>query len=321
MPAVHVDDLSELPRIGSIDSEEAGERRAVTVVDAPRMLEGAGFEVRRAFAGVDLSLVDPFILLDHMGAVEYAPGEARGAPDHPHRGFETVTYMMDGELEHRDSNGGGGLITDGATQWMTAGAGIVHSEMPTGQIVAKGSLFHGVQLWVNLPKAEKWATPQYQDLEADKVVLLASEDGGAVVRLIAGDLAKHGGPGSTHTPITYAHSSVSPGARLRVPWQPHFNALVYVLAGHGAVGPDRRSIKEGQLAVMGRGDHVTVYGDAKQESRSPSLEVLLLGGSPIGEPISWYGPFVMNTRWEIIQAIEDYQAGRMGRIPAKRREE
>ena len=227
--------------------------------------------------------------------------------------------MMDGELEHRDSNGGGGLITDGATQWMTAGAGIVHSEMPTEQIVAKGGLFHGVQLWVNLPRAEKWAPPQYQDLEADKVVLLASEDGGAVVRLIAGDLAKHSGPGSTHTPITYAHASVSPGARLQVPWQPHFNALVYVLVDHGAVGPDHRSIKEGQLAVMGRGDLVTIYGDAKQESRSPLLEVLLLGGDPIGEPISWYGPFVMNTRGEIIQAIEDYQAGRMGRIPAKRR--
>ena len=319
MPAVKVDDPSVLPRITLVDAREANERRALTVVDAPRMLEGAGFEVRRAFAGIDLRLADPFILLDHMGAVEYAPGEAKGAPDHPHRGFETVTYMMDGELEHRDSNGGGGLITDGATQWMTAGAGIVHSEMPTEQIVMKGGLFHGVQLWVNLPRTQKWAPPQYQDLDADEVVLLASEDGGAVVRLIAGDLANHRGPGSTRTPITYAHASVSPGARLQVPWQPDFNALVYVLAGHGAVGPDRRPIKEGQLAVMGKGGLITILGDPKQESRSPSLEVLLLGGSPIGEPISWHGPFVMNTREEIIQAIEDYQAGRMGRIPAKRR--
>ena len=320
MPAVQVDDLSAIPRIAPIDPTATNERRVVTMVDAPRMLEGAGFEVRRAFAGVDHQLVDPFILLDHMGAVEYAPGEAKGAPDHPHRGFETVTYMIDGELEHRDSNGGGGLITDGATQWMTAGAGIVHSEMPTEQIVAKGGLFHGVQLWVNLPRAEKWTPPQYQDLDADKVVLLASEDGGAVVRLIAAELAANRGPGSTRTPITYAHASVSPGARLQVPWRRDFNALIYVLAGRGAVGPDRNAVSEGQLVVMGKGDVITILGDPTPESRSPTLEVLLLGGRPIAEPVSWYGPFVMNTREEIVQAVEDFQAGRMGRIPAKRRE-
>ena len=319
MPAVNVSDLSAIPRITPVDAGGLTDRRAVTVTDAPRMLEGAGFEVRRAFAEIDLRLADPFILLDHMGAVEYAPGEAKGAPDHPHRGFETITYMIDGELEHRDSNGGGGLITDGATQWMTAGAGIVHSEMPTEQIVAKGGLFHGVQLWVNLPRAEKWTPPQYQDLDADEVVLLASEDGGAVVRLIAGALGGHRGPGSTRTPITYAHASVSPGARLQVPWRPDFNALVYVLAGRGAVGADHRPIREGQLAAMGEGDLVTITCEPDQDSRSPALEVLLLGGSPIREPVSWHGPFVMNTRQEIIQAIDDYQAGKMGSIPAKRR--
>ena len=321
MPAVQVDDLSAVPRIAQLDAGGTNERDVVDVVDAPKMLEGAGFEVRRAFAGLDLRLADPFILLDHMGAVEYAPGEAKGAPDHPHRGFETVTYMMDGELEHRDSNGGGGLITDGTTQWMTAGAGIVHSEMPTDVIVTKGGLFHGVQLWVNLPRTEKWTPPQYQDLEADRVVLLASEDGGAVVRLIAGDLGTYRGPGSTRTPITYAHASVSPGARLQVPWRPDFNALVYVLAGRGEIGGDRRPIREGQLAVMGTGDLVTVLGDPKQDGPSPAMEILLLGGSPIKEPVSWYGPFVMNTHDEIVQAIEDYHAGRMGRIPAKRQEE
>ena len=318
MPAVNIDDASMLPRIALIEASKAIQRSVLKVMDAPRMLEGAGFEVRRAFAEVDLRLVDPFILLDHMGAVEYAPGEAKGAPDHPHRGFETVTYMMDGELEHRDSNGGGGIISDGATQWMTAGAGIVHSEMPTEQIVVKGGMFHGVQLWVNLPRIEKWLPPQYQDIDADKVVLLASEDGGAVVRLIAGNLGNHRGPGSTRTPITYAHASVSPGAQLQVPWRPDFNALAYVLAGRGAVGPDHLPFKEGQLAVMGKGDLVTISSDHNQDSRSPSLEVLLLGGSPINEPVSWYGPFVMNTREEIIQAVEDYQAGRMGHIPAKR---
>ena len=317
MPAVQVDDISALPRIVPADGEKASERRVVTVVNAPRMLEGAGFEVRRAFTGVDLTLVDPFLLLDHMGAVEYAPGEAKGAPDHPHRGFETVTYMMDGVIEHRDSNGGGGFITDGATQWMTAGAGIVHSEMPTEEIVTRGGLFHGVQLWVNLPRAQKWAPAQYQDLNADETVLLASEDGGAVVRLIAGDLSHHRGPGSTRTPITYAHASVSPGERLQVPWRPDFNALVYVLAGQGAIGLDQQSIREGQLAVLGQGDLVSIFSDPKQESRAPALEILLLGGSPIGEQIAWHGPFVMNTREEIIQAIQDYHAGRMGRIPAK----
>ena len=318
MPAVRVDDISSLPRIAPTNIKEANERRATAVVDAPRMLEGAGFEVRRAFAGIDPRLADPFLLLDHLGAVEYSPGEAKGAPDHPHRGFETVTYMMDGALEHRDSNGGGGLITDGATQWMTAGAGIVHSEMPTEEIVTKGGLFHGVQLWVNLPKAEKWTPPQYQDLDADKVVLFASDDGGAIVRLIAGDLAGYRGPGTTRTPITYAHASVSPGARLQIPWRPDFNMLIYVLAGFGAIGPDRNAIREGQLAVMGKGDVVTIFSDPKPESRSATLEVLLLGGSPIGEPVSWYGPFVMNTHEEIVQAIEDYRAGRMGSIPAKR---
>ena len=317
MPAVQVDDISALPRIVPADGEKASERRVVTVVNAPRMLEGAGFEVRRAFTGVDLTLVDPFLLLDHMGAVEYAPGEAKGAPDHPHRGFETVTYMMDGVIEHRDSNGGGGFITDGATQWMTAGAGIVHSEMPTEEIVTRGGLFHGVQLWVNLPRAQKWAPAQYQDLNADETVLLASEDGGAVVRLIAGDLSHHRGPGSTRTPITYAHASVSPGERLQVPWRPDFNALVYVLAGQGAIGLDQQSIREGQLAVLGQGDLVSIFSDPKQESRAPALEILLLGGSPIGEQIAWHGPFVMNTREEIIQVIQDYDAGRMGRIPAK----
>ena len=320
MPAVKVDDISDVARIASMAPRKVAVRPVITVTDAPRMLEGAGFEVRRAFAGIDLRLADPFLLLDHMGAVEYAPGEAKGAPDHPHRGFETVTYMMDGELEHRDSNGGGGLITDGATQWMTAGAGIVHSEMPTERILAKGGLFHGVQLWVNLPKAQKWAKPQYQDLDADQALLLASEDGGALVRLIAGDIAGHRGPGSTHTPITYAHVSVNPGARLQVPWPPKFNALVYALAGRGAVGPDRRPVKEGQLGVMGQGDLIEILADPEQDSRSPALEILLLGGSPIREPVSWYGPFVMNTHDEIIQAVEDYRSGKMGRIPAKRQQ-
>ncbi len=287
------------------------------MVDGPATLEGEGFQVRRPTAALDLRMVDPFLMLDHMGAVEYAPGEAKGAPDHPHRGFETVTYMIDGKIRHRDSNGGGGVITDGATQWMTAGAGIVHSEMPTQDLLDGGGLFHGVQLWVNLPAAQKWSAPRYQDITADAAELLASDDAGAVVRLIAGDLGPFRGPGSTRTPITYSHATLAPGAELRVPWRPDFNGLVYVLAGRGTVGAERRPIRDGQMAVFGPGDALRLRADREQDSNAPGVEALLLGGLPIREEIAWYGPFVMNTKAEILQAIEDYQAGRMGSIPAE----
>ena len=317
MPAVTGDTL-HLPRLERPDPAATRARPVVAVVDSPTMLEGAGFQVRRPFPGVRLSVADPFVLLDHLGAVEYAPGEAKGAPDHPHRGFETVTYIMDGAIEHKDSSGGGGLIRDGGTQWMTAGAGIVHSEMPPAELVSKGGLFHGVQLWVNLPAAKKWTPPCYQDIDGDAVRLVASHDGASLVRLIAGDLGGYAGPGVTQTPITYSHATVAPGGRLEVGWPARFNALVYVLAGNGTVGLERRPIREGQLAIFGSGDAVLVEADATQASRTPMLEVLLLGGEPIGEPIARYGPFVMNTRDEIIQAVADYQAGRMGAIPASR---
>jgi redox-sensitive bicupin YhaK (pirin superfamily) len=316
MPAATVENLLLLPRIPRPDPALSAERPVVQVVKAPMMLEGEGFQVRRPFPGIDMRLADPFLLLDHLGAVEYAPGEAKGAPWHPHRGFETVTYIMDGAFQHHDSTGGGGVIADGSTQWMTAGAGILHDEMPTDELLAKGGLFHGVQLWVNLPRELKWTPPRYQDIGAGRLTMLTSDDGGALVRLIAGELAGHAGPGVTWTPITYAHASVSPGARVQLPWRPDFNALVYVLSGAGSAGPQGVAIREGQLAVYGPGDAVTVSADAQQDSRSPNLEVLILGGRPIGEPIVFHGPFVMNTREEIYQAIQDYHAGRMGTIPA-----
>lgn len=317
MPAASADNWLALPRVQRPDPTRTSFRPVQRVVSAITTLEGAGFQVRRPFPGVDLHLADPFLLLDHLGAVEYAPGEAKGAPWHPHRGFETVTYIIDGAIDHKDSTGGGGTITDGATQWMTAGAGILHEEMPTEQIVMKGGLFHGVQLWVNLPRTLKRTPPRYQDISAQKVVLLSSHDGGALVRLIAGDLAGHRGPGVTHTPICYAHTTLYPGARLEVPWQADFNALVYVLAGSGTAGPEARPVREGQLAVFGPADAVAIQADGRQDGPSPTFEALLLGGTPLREPISWYGPFVMNTRDEIIQAIADYQAGRIGTIPAR----
>jgi redox-sensitive bicupin YhaK (pirin superfamily) len=314
MPAITVDDVTTLPRLREVGDEAQRPVRSVTT--APSGLEGEGFPVRRAFAGVDLADLDPFIHMDQMGEVEYAPGEPKGTPWHPHRGFETVTYIIDGTFEHQDSNGGGGLITNGDTQWMTAGAGILHIEKPPEALVASGGLFHGSQLWVNLPKALKWSKPRYQDLRASEVELLTSSDAGALVRVIAGDLDGHGGPGDTYTPITYAHATIAPGARLDLPWNPEFNALVYVLAGEGSVGVDRRPVRTGQLAVFGPGGALRVEASAGQESRSPELEVLVLGGRPIGEPVAWYGPFVMNTRDELMQAFEDYQAGKLGTIPA-----
>jgi hypothetical protein len=276
---------------------------------APRGFEGEGFPVRRAFAGVQLRDLDPFVHLDQMGEVEYAPGEPKGTSWHPHRGFETVTYMLDGIMQHQDSHGGGGVIQDGATQWMTAGRGILHIETPPEHLVVSGGLFHGFQLWVNLPAKDKMKPPAYQNLEGSDVLLLASPDGGTLLRVIAGDVTGHRGPGSTHTPITMVHATVAPGARLELPWRADFNALVYALAGSGSVGVPAAEISLGQLAVLGAGDTVTVAAAERS-----SLDVLL-GGLPIREPVAAYGPFVMNTREELQQAVDDYRAGRLGVIP------
>ena len=316
MPAITVDDITILPRVAEPDPTVARQRPVRSITTAPRGLEGEGFPVHRAFAGVDLAELDPFVHLDEMGEVEYAPGEPKGTPWHPHRGFETVTYMMDGIFEHSDSNGGGGVITNGDTQWMTAGAGILHIEKPPEALVVSGGLFHGFQLWVNLPAAQKWSPPRYQDLRAREVALVSSPDGGALVRVIAGDVGGHVGPGSTYTPMTLVHATLSPTARLSLPWRPDYNALVYVMSGQGTVGPDERPVGPGQLAVFGPGNALSIAASALQESRAPNLDVLMLGGRPIREPVAWYGPFVMNTREEIMQAVADYQAGRLGTIPA-----
>ena len=318
MPAISADTLT-LPRLPALPEKETVWRPVAQVITAHRQMEGEGFVVRRPFPGPALALADPFLLLDQIGAVEYAPGEARGTPWHPHRGFETVTYMIDGAFEHQDTTGGGGLITDGATQWMTAGAGIQHIERPPERLVVTGGLFHGVQLWVNLPAAKKWTPPRYQDIEASDVALLSNDDGSSILRIIAGELAGHNGPGVTHTPITYLHATVAPGARVALRWPRDFNALVYVLAGRGHVGAEERPLDEGQLAVFGPGDALMLRAAEKQPSSSPaSWEVLVLGGLPIREPVARHGPFVMNTREEIVQAVQDYQAGKMGTIPAER---
>ncbi len=316
MPAVVPADITVLPRIAEPDPTVARQRSVRSITNAPSAFEGEGFPVRRAFAGVALEDLDPFIHLDQMGEVEYAPGEPKGTAWHPHRGFETVTYMIDGTFEHADSNGGGGVITNGDTQWMTAGSGILHIEKPPEALVMSGGLFHGFQLWVNLPAIQKWAAPRYQDIRAGEVALVSSPDGGSLLRIIAGDVAGHPGPGSTYSPMTLVHATLSPGARLALPWRPDYNALLYVMAGQGTVGSEGRPIGTGQLAVFGPGDALTLTAAPTQESRSPALDVLILGGRPIREPVAWMGPFVMNTREEVLQAMTDYQAGRLGSIPA-----
>jgi redox-sensitive bicupin YhaK (pirin superfamily) len=318
MPAVTVEDILVLPRVPDPDPAVAISRPVVSVTTAPSGFEGEGFPVRRAFAGVDLARLDPFIHMDQMGEVDYAPGEPKGTPWHPHRGFETVTYIIDGVFRHQDSNGGGGVITNGDTQWMTAGGGILHIEEPPEELVVSGGLFHGFQLWVNLPARLKMTNPRYQDIRAGQVALLSSPDGGALVRLIAGDLAGHQGPGVTHTPITLLHVTLQPGAQLRLPWRSDFNALVYVLGGSGTVGAEQRPGRPGQLAAFGPGDVITVAADATQPGPGRELDILVLGGEPIREPVAAYGPFVMNTREELVTAFEDFQAGRLGSIPARR---
>jgi redox-sensitive bicupin YhaK (pirin superfamily) len=314
MPAIAVEDTLVLPRVPRPDPSSSRARPVADVATAHSQMEGGGIAVRRPFPGeLTMAQADPFLLLDHAGPHVNGPGEAKGASWHPHRGFETVSYVLDGEIAHHDTNGGGGVIGEGDTQWMTAGSGIQHDELPTERMYRAGGPFHAVQLWVNLPAALKMTPPRYQAITRDDLVLLTSEDGGALIRLIAGDVAGFSGPGVTHTPITYAHVTLAPGAQLTVPWTPEFSAFAYPLTGHGTVGVEERPVEADQLVVFGPGDHLVVTAAERQ---AEPLDVLLLGGLPIREPIAHYGPFVMNTRDEIRQAIDDYQSGRLGIIPA-----
>ena len=310
MPAVTPTDLSVLP---VLEESEGRARPVQSIVTAQSTFEGGGFPVHRPFPqpGADLGATDPFLMLDEMGPIHYGPGEAKGAPDHPHRGFETVTYLFDGEMEHRDSTGGGGLLRGGDTQWMTAGAGLVHSEEPTEAMLRDGGLMHGLQLWVNLPRADKLTPPRYQDLSGDKLTIARSHDDKVLLRLVAGDLGGQTGPGSTHTPIVYAHATIEAGGRLALDWPAEYNGLVYVLRGHVRVGDDARSIGAQQLVVLGRdGDAVVLQADEP-------ADVVLLGGLPLHEPVAWYGPFVMNTKQEIVDSLELFEKGELGSIPPK----
>jgi redox-sensitive bicupin YhaK (pirin superfamily) len=286
----------------------ASVREAARVVTAHRQREGAGFIVRRPFPTQGMDHVDPFLLLDEMGPVDYRPGEAVGAPDHPHRGFETITYMLEGQFEHEDSAGHKGVLRPGDVQWMTAGAGIVHSEMPSREIRDKGGRVHGFQIWVNLPAKLKMTRPRYQEVAGANIPQAASPDGRARVRVVAGEALGASAVIDTHIPIVYQDWTLDSGADVTVALPREQQAMAFVFEGSALVGNEGKEIKDGQLAMLGEGDAVRLRGAAG------GGRLLLLAGVPIREPVARYGPFVMNTQDEIVQAVRDYQSGKMGEI-------
>jgi redox-sensitive bicupin YhaK (pirin superfamily) len=282
------------------------------VTNASRTLEGAGFEVRRPFPSRGLEDADPFLLLDEMGPQSVAPGEAKGAPDHPHRGFETVTYMLEGGMEHKDSAGNAGTLGPGDVQWMTAGDGVVHSELPMAEILKKGGRMHGFQLWVNLPRRDKRMKPRYQEIKAAQIPEGVSADGRVRVKVLAGEALGKKAVIDTRTPIFYLHFTLQPGGRLLQPVAAGLSAMAYVFGGATRLGPDGRDVKDGQLAVFA--DDAEQVELAVPEDAREAARLLLIGGQPLREPVARYGPFVMNEEAEIHEAIEDYRAGRLGRI-------
>ena len=291
-----------------------GVREISRIVTAHKQREGGGFIVRRPFPSYGLNVVDPFLLIDEMGPVDYAPGQAVGAPDHPHRGFETVTYVLEGEMEHEDSAGHRGSLRPGDVQWMTAGAGIIHSEEPSRALREKGGRIHGFQIWINLPARLKMTRPRYQEIPAARIPVAESADGLARVRVIAGEALGAGAVIDTHTPITYQDWTVAEGADLTLPLAREQHAVVYVFEGNVRLGngDDKeaggRPVADGQMAILTDGDAVRFRGVAG------GGRFLLLSGVPLGEPVARYGPFVMNNEAEIDQAVQDYQSGRMGEI-------
>jgi redox-sensitive bicupin YhaK (pirin superfamily) len=284
-------------------------RSVRNVIPAIQTLEGAGFLVHRSFPTSALDHFDPFLLLDEMGPADLAPGEAKGAPDHPHRGFETVTYMLEGKMEHRDSQGNSGQLGPGDVQWMTAGSGVVHSEMPEAAFATRGGRMHGFQLWVNLPARDKMMRPRYQEVPGSRIPAARSADGAVTVRALAGEALGARAVIDTRTPIIYLDCALQPGAFFTQPVPPEYNAFAYVVEGQGLFGPEARPAGEHQLVLFGDGDEVLV-----QAAPGSALRILLIAGVPLGEPVARYGPFVMNTRAEIVQAFDDYQSGRLGEI-------
>jgi hypothetical protein len=287
------------------------ERPVISVVNSISTLEGGGFPVRRPFPTRDLMQFDPFLLLDHLGPVTWGPGEGIGAPDHPHRGFETVTYLLSGGFQHKDSAGHAGKLTPGDVQWMTAGAGVVHSELPSDEFMRDGGVMHGFQIWVNLPARDKMMKPRYQEISRSGIPEAVSSDGKAKVRVIAGESLGQRAVIETRTPIYTLHFTIQPGGEVTQNVPAGYNALVYLISGEVLAGKEAKRVREGQMATLGDGDTLRL---AVADDAAIPADFLLLAGQPLNEPVARYGPFVMNTREEIEQAFRDYQAGRMGNI-------
>ncbi len=288
------------------------ERSVISVVDSVRILEGGGFPVRRPFPTQRLMQVDPFLLLDHLGPVTWGPGEGIGAPDHPHRGFETVTYLLSGGFQHKDSAGHAGKLAPGDVQWMTAGSGVVHSELPSDEFMRNGGVMHGFQIWVNLPARDKMIKPHYQEIPGTEIPQAISADGKVKVRVIAGESLGLSAVIKTRTPITFLHFTIQPGGELEQAVPAGYSALVYQISGEVQAGKEQKLVCEGQMARLGDGDVVRL-AVASSDATLPA-DLLLLAGQPLNEPVARYGPFVMNTREEIEQAFGDYQSGHMGHI-------
>ena len=287
-------------------------RKAVRVWDSTATTEGEGFIVHRSVPTRSLPDVDPFMLLDEMGPMDLSPGEAKGAPDHPHRGFETVTYLLEGRFEHKDSHGHSGKLAAGDVQWMTAGSGVIHSEMPETEFSRSGGLLHGFQLWVNLPKRDKMIQPRYQDIKSEKIPVAKSADGRVRVKVIAGESFGKRAVIDTRTPIMFLHFTLEPGSRIVQPVPQNYNAFAYVIDGEGLFGSDERNAKKEQVVLFGSdGNEIPIRAP---DTGSSPLNVLLIAGVPLNEPVARYGPFVMNTEKEIQEAIDDYRAGKMGKI-------
>ena len=286
-------------------------RSVLKVVKSVKSIEGGGFIVNRAFPTHFISEFDPFLLLDEMGPAEYGPGEAKGAPDHPHRGFETVTYMLEGKFQHKDSHGHSGRLAPGDVQWMTAASGVIHSEMPDDEFIRNGGRIHGFQLWVNLPRRDKMIKPHYQEIPSSKIPVAKSPDGKVTAKVIAGEGLGVNALIKTRTPIMYVHFALQPKSEIEQPVPTEYNAFGYVVNGQGLFGSNRKTVTGGQMAIFSAGaDTISI----KNDSNDLPLEVLLVAGVPLNEPVARYGPFVMNEPSEINQAIEDYKSGRMGKI-------
>lgn len=283
--------------------------RAVKQVITPKVMrEGGGFKVRRPLGGT-ISSCDPFLMLDHLGPVDHGPGEAIGAPDHPHRGFETVTYIIDGGVHHQDSQGNSGNLGPGWVQWMTAGSGVIHSEMPTEQLLKNGGRMEGFQLWVNLPAKDKMIAPRYQDTPPEKIPVVESADKKVKVRVIAGESLGKKATIETRTPIMYLDITLSPGGAFSQPVPQNYDGFVYIWRGSGKIGSGNTEVGTYQMALLGEGSNINMTAN------NDGCRLLLIAGEPIKEPVVWHGPFVMNTREQIDQAIADYQAGKLGEIP------